>query len=975
MQTNFIFQKIGRVSDPQMMLASSTTGSKHNSKGMNILRTPFKKGIIWAVVLFVAMAMGTVNTAQAQATAVCELNGTQFVSLGAALTALDATPNGSLSTIKLLANINHNAGIVIDGKVVTFDMNGKNLTVNTNDPNALWVQNGGQVHMAGSGKFDLKSDVTCVVVVGSGSKATVTNASADYIGGYVEDGGELTISNIANGNSGYGVGAVSGGKITVETARGAMGAGADGSGSIINVRNAIAFDSSGHGVYASAGGVINVSGDVTANFSSAIIGAKAITGGQITIEGSLNVGGAYIDVDGVVKTQAQYEATTTKAGYLTYTGGTSTVWVKGEPPAQPVSWTGLTANGTSGTVATTALTLTFDRDPQGLTADHVDVTGATKGALTGSGTTRTLAISNILVVNGGNITVALTDPDGIAISPSSRDVAVFNPATPAPFLTLDYTFLDCTPVGGTVDITVTSNTTWSVSSNASWVTVPAGSKNGNGTFAVTIAANTSPTSREAAVTVTGTGIATLIIPVTQDPGVSGTIPVITTPAGALAPGTVGTPYSLTLAATNSPTSWAVTTGSLPAGLTLNNSGVISGTPTSARIATFTVTATNASGTSAAVGFSIRINSTTTKTITVGAQSNTITAGTGGSATFPATTTGIANGNYGVSAIGANWPSDVTIGSPTVANNAFTITLHVTATVSAGIYSLSITIDGTTSNTFNLVVNPAATTPNLSVSPASLDFSSSAGSKSFTVISNVANWSVSSNQSWATVTPASGSNNGTITVHVAANTSASQRTATITVSGTGVTSQTVTVTQDAYDPTPPPALDLSLSSLEFDRTASSLPFDISSNVEWTITKSAGATWLTFTPASGSNNGTVTVTAAANATGAPRTATITVSGSGIAPQTITVTQSIIRVANEELRIEHGELRAHIDNGILYVIGAAQGSTLRVYNITGALIYQGVADGSETNGLQIRAGNFARGVYIVTDGMASVKVIAKP
>jgi len=44
----------------------------------------------------------------------------------------------------------------------------------------------------------------------------------------------------------------------------------------------------------------------------------------------------------------------------------------------------------------------------------------------------------------------------------------------------------------------------------------------------------------------------------------------------------------------------------------------------------------------------------------------------------------------------------------------------------------------------------------------------------------------------------------------------------------------------------------------------------------------------------------------------------------------------------------------------------------NITGALIYQVVADGSETHGLQIRAGNFARGVYIVTDGMASVKVV---
>ena len=90
-----------------------------------------------------------------------------------------------------------------------------------------------------------------------------------------------------------------------------------------------------------------------------------------------------------------------------------------------------------------------------------------------------------------------------------------------------------------------------------------------------------------------------------------TPPVITTPTGALSSGTVGTAYSVTLAATNSPTSWAVSTGSLPAGLSLGNNGVISGTPTSAGTANFSVTATNSDGTSAPVAFSITINAATT----------------------------------------------------------------------------------------------------------------------------------------------------------------------------------------------------------------------------------------------------------------------------------------------------------------------------------------------------------------------------
>jgi len=78
----------------------------------------------------------------------------------------------------------------------------------------------------------------------------------------------------------------------------------------------------------------------------------------------------------------------------------------------------------------------------------------------------------------------------------------------------------------------------------------------------------------------------------------GTAPTIITTS--LPNGTVGTAYSQTLsAAGDTPITWRVNSGSLPAGLSLNAStGTISGTPTTAGPSTFTVNATNSKGTDA-----------------------------------------------------------------------------------------------------------------------------------------------------------------------------------------------------------------------------------------------------------------------------------------------------------------------------------------------------------------------------------------
>ncbi|MFN8308372.1 MAG: YDG domain-containing protein [Chitinophagales bacterium] len=75
-----------------------------------------------------------------------------------------------------------------------------------------------------------------------------------------------------------------------------------------------------------------------------------------------------------------------------------------------------------------------------------------------------------------------------------------------------------------------------------------------------------------------------------------TTPVVT---GGSPTGNVGAAFSYFISATNSPTSYAISSGTLPPGLSLNTTtGEISGTPTAVSTAAVDVTATNGSGTSA-----------------------------------------------------------------------------------------------------------------------------------------------------------------------------------------------------------------------------------------------------------------------------------------------------------------------------------------------------------------------------------------
>jgi uncharacterized protein with beta-barrel porin domain len=122
-----------------------------------------------------------------------------------------------------------------------------------------------------------------------------------------------------------------------------------------------------------------------------------------------------------------------------------------------------------------------------------------------------------------------------------------------------------------------------------------------------------------------TGIFTVSVTIT------GGSPTISPASGALPGGTMTVPYSRTLTASNgtSPYTFAVTGGALPAGLNLGPSGVLSGTPSVAGTASFTVTVTDGASHTGTANYTLNIVGpptvgNATATVAYGSTNNPIT---------------------------------------------------------------------------------------------------------------------------------------------------------------------------------------------------------------------------------------------------------------------------------------------------------------------------------------------------------------
>ena len=169
--------------------------------------------------------------------------------------------------------------------------------------------------------------------------------------------------------------------------------------------------------------------------------------------------------------------------------GSKNVQVYVYTPVSPATFT-VAANGSS-SVATTTLTFTFNRAVTTLTAAQITVSAGTKGALSGSGTTWTLAYT---AATSGNIAVSINNSD---IETGNKTVQVYaessgaaytvtaNGNTTTPTTQLTFTFSQAPTNLNVSQITVSSGTLGTLS--GSGVTYTVGfTPSANGEITVTI---------------------------------------------------------------------------------------------------------------------------------------------------------------------------------------------------------------------------------------------------------------------------------------------------------------------------------------------------------------------------------------------------------------------------------------------------------------------------------------------------------
>lgn len=243
-------------------------------------------------------------------------------------------------------------------------------------------------------------------------------------------------------------------------------------------------------------------------------------------------------------------------------------------------------------------------------------------------------------------------------------------------------------------------------------------------------------------------------------------------------------------------------------------------------------------------------------------------------------------------------------------------------VPAGTYSATVTITaaGATTKTVPITVtitsssSTTSTTPVIGVSPTSLSFTAVAGGANpatqYISVSNsgggTLSWSSTDNAGWMNAI-ASGTNTGTIPVAVFSSgyPAGTIYSGTVTITAAGYPSQTKTIpitftVTSATSTSTSPTIGYSPTSLSFAGTvggtnpagkAISISNAGGGTLSWTVSDNSG--WLSVSPASGTNTGTVT--ASANLSGLAAgtyngTITISATGATNSPKTIPVSLTV-------------------------------------------------------------------------------------
>ncbi|MFR9510085.1 MAG: leucine-rich repeat protein [Rikenellaceae bacterium] len=205
-------------------------------------------------------------------------------------------------------------------------------------------------------------------------------------------------------------------------------------------------------------------------------------------------------------------------------------------------------------------------------------------------------------------------------------------------------------------------------------------------------------------------------------------------------------------------------------------------------------------------------------------------------------------------------------SPTSSNGNQTVTIsyYENTYTSSRSGSIAFVINGICTNF--TITQEAAAEATLAIYPATKVISSDSGSFIVDVTSNT-DWTVNENLNWATVSPTSGSGNGSVTINYTENSSeTTQRVGTITFAAGGKTAS-LAVTQTVAEPeVVQPTLSISASSSQIQVGGDSITAQITSNTSWyfagfmTTGSSVGSPSFTVTPSSGEGDTTIEISLA-------------------------------------------------------------------------------------------------------------------
>ncbi|WP_425510202.1 putative Ig domain-containing protein [Xanthomonas indica] len=433
------------------------------------------------------------------------------------------------------------------------------------------------------------------------------------------------------------------------------------------------------------------SGTTTATFPVSLSAAsgQTVTVNYATADGSANAGSDYV----------------ARSGTLTFSPGTTVqnvaVTINGDTTVEPDETFTLNLSGASNaTIARATATGTILNDDATVTLAPASLPAATAGSaysqtvlasggtapytfsLTAGALPAGLTLSSAGVLSGTptasgsfNFTLSATDSG----TPTSGSRA-YTLTVAAPTLTLPATTLPNGTAGQAYSAAVTPASggiapyAYTVSAGAlpAGVTVNGASGAlsgtptvaGNFSFTLTATDSTSGTAGQAARSYTLAIVS----------------PTLTVAPSTLPSGTAGTAYSQTLSTSGgtAPYSYALSSGTLPAGLSLSGAGVLSGTPTVAGSFTFVIGVTDAGGFGGSHAYTLAIASPTLAitpptlpAAAIGASYSQALSTSGGTAPYSyALTAGALPSGMSLSAGG------VLSGTPTVAGN-FAFTVRVT----------------------------------------------------------------------------------------------------------------------------------------------------------------------------------------------------------------------------------------------------------------------------------------------------------